>query len=457
VTNYLIYVIAFLVGLAFPVGPKRWLLALVVAIAVDDFRFKDFALSNAILMASMGSFCKSKYLLQTRGKAPAFAPTFLLLVAATITTVFSESPTEGISIYISLCTLIGVALVIPSVINSHTDLRSFIRMVLWMSGLTSAGVLVESIAYYLFGIQLKDNIFVLLNLQQDALSSTGFFSSNGLAGFHILPGLVLAALVRSENIWPGSTRRLISYTALCLLAAILTFSRSTLFSIFLLLVVILYRKVTKTGGIRLIAFVLLGAGVLIAPLGIEFLVGFNRGSFLARYCILYGAFQSIRNHFSFGSGLGSRVYEEYPPTSWGEEAMWSGMELSELQRDTHNTIVQVTVDLGVTGLCCVVAMHVVLLKKWRRVGRTVRNLDAKGHANALMWTLLVVEFFSLSNSVLYTKPLWILFGMASGGLLCAEMFRKATIAESKVAANEQRFPARLAAITDATTCPKFIE
>ena len=456
-TNYFIYAIAFLVGIAFPVGPKRWLLTLVVSIAVDDVRFKGFALSNAILMASIGSFCKSKYLLQIGGKVPAFAPISLLLLAATITMVLSENPMEGIANYISLCTLICVALVTPSVINSRADLRSSIRVVLWMSGLTSAGVLVESITYYVFGIQLKDNLFVLLNLEQDVLSSTGFFSSNGLAGFHILPGLVLAAFLHSENIWAGSTRKLTSYTALGLLAAILTFSRGTFFTIFLLLLVILYRKVTKTGGMRVIALVLLGAGVMIAPMGIEFIVGFNRGSFLARYCILYGAVQSIRNNLFFGSGLGSRVYEEYPPTRWGEEALWSGMELSEFERDTHNTIVQVAVDLGVAGLCCFAAMHVVLLKKWRRVGRTVQNLHAKRQANALMCTLLVVEFFSLANSVLYTKPLWILFGLASAGLVCAEMSRKATIAEAEVAADEQRFPARLAAITDATTCPRQIE
>jgi O-antigen ligase len=119
--------------------------------------------------------------------------------------------------------------------------------------------------------------------------------------------------------------------------------------------------------------------------------------------------------------------------------------------------VQVAVDLGVTGLCCFAAMHVVLLRKWHRVGRTVRNPHTKGQANALFWTLLIVEFFSLFNSVLYLKPLWILFGMVSGGLVLGDTYEKARMAGAEVAADEQQFPARLAAITDATTCPRLIE
>lgn len=266
------------------------------------------------------------------------------------------------------------------------------------------------------------------------------FSSNALAAFHIVPGLSIAAILRSRLPRGRQRARLSWYLILAISAMIATFARAALVSMVMLGILLLFRRSMRAGWMRLLVIALLIAIVTMTPFFLRFISGFNINSIVARYAVLLGAARSITQHPIVGSGPGSRVVAVYPSWAFEVAPHLQPDDLSE--RDTHNTLLQIPVDLGIVGLICCLWISAFLLWTGILILAHLPEDHFRVALEALLVALVVTEFFSLFDSMLYTKPIWLLLGLCTAaiGIVQRRQFSRGPRLQSIVPAVRAELP-----------------
>lgn len=430
-TALLLYGFGALIGIFVPLGSARWGAIFLVSIVLDDQRIDGVSVTNVAMMAFLACLA-AEYLTGRRVRVSRFAvPMLALVLLAIVSTALAAEPVKHAPFVVSLIGLTATSCGLASVaFNSHR-LERLASAVLWMSGILAVAVLGESLLWFLFGVQFKENVYVLINLNRNVLQASGFFTSNGLAALHLIPGTVLAGVLRSGMANGSKRRRLNWYLALTTLAMISTLARAALVSLVLFALVLLFRRAARPGWGRLFAILLIVLVVAVVPSFLRFTAGFNIASYVARYSIILGGVDSITNHPVIGSGPGSKVLPRYP--SWSSEVAPFLQTDESSGRDTHNTLLQIPVDLGLMGLLWFTTVNVVLFGSGLLLLRRLADRRLSAMLQSLLIALFLTEFFSLFDSALYTKPIWILFGLTSSAIHIARARRSSSISLQRAA------------------------
>jgi hypothetical protein len=413
------YAVAGAVGAVVDIGASRWAALLIVSAAFDDFRLNTLSVTNLFEAAFIGRVLTMLFLGQPVRRTKIAAPLFVLAIVAACSTVYSNSPAQSSPVLVSLLLLIGACLGVATVIDTWPKLERLIRAWLLLSLVVSLSVIAEDLAWLVFGY--APNMYQLVNLGINVVQASGVFSSNALAAYTIVPGVMLAAVLYGEAAGAGARRAVLATLGLGMVALVGTLARAVFVTLAALGLVLLFRTARnpRRPFWRAVAIGVIIAGVLAAPSAWRFVQGFNEKSLVARYGIARGALVLIADRPLVGAGPGSQVVPYYPLQGWGalSRESYAETDLGYETRETHNTPLQVLVDVGLAGFAAVVMVNVVL---WR--GRVVPPYVSARHRSICMCLLVAValtEFFSLFDSVLYTKPLWLLFGTAAAAIrLC---------------------------------------
>ncbi len=422
----LAYAIGAALGIAIPIGPTRWAALFIASAAFDDVRFHGISPANVILVAFLVSLGVDYFAGGRLRSSPLLLPLLGVLLTAAVSTALSNDPLGRVPFLISLTAMTMSTFGLCTVASNHRRVERLMSAVLWMSGLLAVAVIVESSLWVFFGIVLKNNVYALRNLNLNILQATGLFSANGLAAFHLIPGTALAAGLRSRLTDRQARRRLGWYLLLTVTAMLATVARAALVTLVLLILILLIRRASRGGWMRGVAVIALVAVVAAVPPFLRVTAAFNIDSYIARYAIVLGAAASVRQHPLFGTGPGSRVVARYPASL---RAIAPDLEYNDVSaRDTHNTLLQIPVDLGLLGFAWFMTLNAGLFGAG--LLRLHRMTDARAATmlQSLLIALLVTEFFSLFDSGLYTKPIWLLFGLtaAATSMAGAQRNSKAT-------------------------------
>jgi len=415
---YGIYIVAGLIGLLMPISLQRMATIFIASIVLDCLRYQDIAVTNICLTAFVSKAAlvdsRKKYIVLKKQLLP-----LMLLMAVVVVAALISNEVDRLRNLISIVLLIVTPIAIMTAINKLYDLESMINGLFWMSGLAASSVLLEVVLCFI-GVDFRDgaNQMGIINLVINMIHASGIFTSNAIAALHILPGLVLSAfLVRNEED-PKRRRKILLYSFFCTIALLFTLSRAGIISIMFLFGVLVGRGALRG---RLLKIALLAVLVLgISPF-LEWIYGFNPQSFFARGGILLGALQSIRQKPFLGNGLGAGV------VSSGEWGFWGGelldVPLDESMRDTHNTLLQILVEMGIVGLISFAVVVWVAMAGLCKVNSLAPRSYLAAYATSLFWTLVVLGFFLFFNSFLYSKPFWVVLGLAWGVIRIAKKSR----------------------------------
>ena len=414
----LVYGVGALAGLLIRIGVTRWATALIAATAFDGFRYQDFSVTNALMVAFLVSVASELFMGRRIRRNRLYAPAMAFLAVATIATVASERSNSTGAFLLSLSALILLACALTHILDDARKLRRLIGALLWMSGVAAVAVLVELGLFHFFGIELKPR-HVLVNLQLYYVQSSGLFKSNALAAFHLVPGAAVAAFLRTQSTQRRERGVLAAYLALVVSALIATMARAALVTVVLLILLLLVQAARRPGPKRIPAVLLVvGVVVFCIPAFLSFIIGFNLKAVVSRYGLMRGALESIARNPVLGSGPGSRVVAFYP--EWEPEDSPVKDVMDEFSpRETHNTLLEITADTGLLGLLLFLAINIILIRSASRKFKRIPPGFTRSALLALVFGLLTTEFFALFDSVLYTKPIWILLGLTGGVLSLA--------------------------------------
>ena len=142
-----------------------------------------------------------------------------------------------------------------------------------------------------------------------------------------------------------------------------------------------------------------------------------------RLGIIYSSINSIYENPYIGRGLGSTVGQYFPGTQYAlyaEKAQSIGKKLDidlgkTSGRETHNTFLQVAVDLGLSGLF----LYMLLLYMVWKNGVSSINRKNKNKLDVLrkgvLLAFLMTTFCSVFSSLFLLKQTWISMGLVVAG------------------------------------------
>ncbi len=413
----LVYGLGALAGILIRIGGSRWAAAFIVATAFDGIRYQGASATNGVMAAFLTSVGSGLFMGRRIRKNRMYAPAIAFLAVAAIATLGSKGSDSPGAFLLSFSALILVACALPNVTDNTRKLRRLTTALLWMSGIVAVAVFAELALFYFFGIELKQR-YVLVNLQQYYVQSSGLFASNALAALHLVPGAAVGAFLRAQSPRRRERRILAAYLALVMGALIATMARAAFVTLILIVLLLLVRTATRPGRGRIPAFLLVIVILFSLVPFLNFIAGFNPMSLAARQGIMQGAFESISRNPVLGSGPGSQVVASRPVLELEEFSAPEAIDEFS-PRETHNTPLEISVDTGLLGLLVFVIINIVLLHSTFRMFKRVPPGFTRRALFALIVGLLTTEFFALFDSVLYTKPIWLLFGMLGGTLSIA--------------------------------------
>lgn len=406
--NYLVYLFAFFLALLLPISVITLLKIYIISILFDEFRFFDISITNIILTMLVIKFLFNyeKYFKIT--KITVFLICFGLTVLLTFIYNFTSILNKNL---ISLFLLLISSACISQVVKNQKNRDVILNSILFMSLIAAFAVICETLLYYIFNIQLHDSIFSLMNLSRDFYFSSGFFSSNGIASFHIIPGLVI--ILFSDN-------RVIKYHKffyfITIFGLILTMTRGGILIGIIIAIIFLLKFLQNTSKIiKFIGYTFISISIILAINFIIFISYFNISSVVARLYIINGALSSIKSHPLIGSGLASQVTSS--------ETNFDLVDINQVQenvlndtslRETHNTLLQIGVETGLVGLFCIVSLVLFLIFKqkvaFKNLTYSYRNLQY--HYISFMMLSLFMIFVNM-NSYLYLKLFWLIIASFS--------------------------------------------
>ncbi len=324
---------------------------------------------------------------------------------------FLLTPNEGAnSNMISIFLLVLNSILLARYVAKKKLIEFLIRLVLTLSILSALTVIFDAALYYFFGIEMHIGVYALRNLNIYLYSASGLYSGNGIAAFHILPGLIIV-------LFNSSVSRYRNFIFLILLTGlILTMSRGVIlvFMLFFFSSFYLNRrnnsKIINYFSYLLLPLIIIGVGNLVV-----FMSNFNLTSVASRFNIISASLIKISEKPIFGNGLNARVVGNKLDLDFLDKSKIQDWELNDNLRETHNTLLQIPLEMGLLGLIFFGLAFYFILKqsfttyKLYSITRNEKNFSFS--VFSLLGMLLIV---SSANSYLYFKLFWliILVGIA---------------------------------------------
>ena len=255
--------------------------------------------------------------------------------------------------------------------------------------------------------------------------SSAFFTGGLIFGHYLLLPVILGI-----QLWPYIKKRkhrilIKTSVTLSVIALFLTFSRAAWISFLLFVLYIFIKKIRKLKSVfkYLIAICsLLFITISIVPTIDFFLNTLTPLSTYNRLGIINSSIESINNNPFIGRGLGSTVGQSLSGSQYESaiDKKPAGKKLDidlgkTYGRETHNTFLQVAVDLGLIGLFLYLfLLYTVWKNRMVSIQKSNGNiLDAmkKGVFYAFVFSIICSTF----SSILLVKQNWILIGLVIAG------------------------------------------
>jgi hypothetical protein len=281
------------------------------------------------------------------------------------------------------------------------------RSIYLLSIITALTVITETLLFYVFGIQLRDSVYSLVNLSLSFYYSSGIFSSNGLAAFHILPGIIFLLFSDKKTLGVKKWHYIIIWSGL-----ILTMTRGGIIVASICLMVYLKQQINMAGGFKKyfgnIFFYSLVIGFVNLVIFISY---FNISSVASRIFIINGAIGEIVNKPFFGNGLSSRVEASQTDLNFIDVGDVRNSVFQDTSlRETHNSLLQIGLETGFTGLLIFFAVFILLIRLHRK--NIKQKINIEYHKVSLI--LLTMTIISMNmNSYLYLKLFWLVIAFVS--------------------------------------------
>ena len=402
----LAYIIFFFIGLILPIPKKFLVSAYVFSILFDEIRILDISISNvfSILLISRLIIMKNKNWYSF--SYPVF---FQIIFLLTCFISFLLTSNEGDnSNMISIFLLVLNSILLTKYIAKKKLIKFLIQSVLTLSVLSAFTVIFDAALYYFFGIQMQSvGVYALRNLNIYLYSASGFYSGNGIASFHILPGLIIVLFNSSMSRY----KNLIFLVLV--LGLISTMSRGMIlvFIIFFLSSFYLNRKnnskIIKYFSYSLIPFIIIGSANLVV-----FMSNFNLTSIASRFNLISASFIKISEKPFFGNGLNARIVGNKLDLDFLDKSQIQEWELTDNLRETHNTLLQIPLEIGLIGFFFFGLMYFFILKQSYITYRFSIKAGIDNNLYLSIFLLLgMLIIASLANSYMYFKLLWLIISI----------------------------------------------
>ena len=343
---YLIYFVIIIIGAFAPIRLEKLVQFYILSFALDNLRIYDVSITNIFSTILLIKLIFNLNIINFFY----FSKTSILLIIFNFIALVSyliSLNKNGFKSFISITTLIFITICISKLVQKEKYRTLIFNSIINLSGLVALSVVIEAILFFVFHIQVKENDYVLQNLQVYFHFSSGFFESNALAVIHIIPGVIIS-LFNKNN----SRKISICYKILVWAGLIATFTRGgiivAILALFIILIQTLYNNKKY---FKFIAAIILPSSVVIFSIIINFISNFNISSYVARLFIIQGTIKAILSNPFFGKGLASLVN----PIATNYDAL-DELKISELafdtidKREAHNTILQIALETGLLGL-----------------------------------------------------------------------------------------------------------
>ena len=409
---YLLYFLVFLIGILFPIKIENLIKVYIISLIFDDLRIEDISITNLVLTIFI---IKTLYLIKQKDLLKVSKSTlYLIIFGFIIFLAFLISSEPGsLKSFISLMNLILSCFCISQIIKIEKHRKSVLDSIVLMSGIVALSVLAETVLFYVFKIGLRDSEFGLQNLSTYFYFSSGFFSSNGLAVFHIIPGLVIFLFNKNKN-----RKFHFLYKVLIWLGIFSTVTRGGIVVSLVALAILFFQYLRTLKNIyKYIGYSFLVVLVSAFSQLVIFVSNFNISSVVSRFFIINGAVNTIYQHPLLGTGLASQVVPITTDIDLFDNSFISDNVLNASEnRETHNTLLQIGIETGFLGILAFAFFIIYLIRKVKLINKTILarrandNQDIYATLFLLLFTLLAINM----NSYLYMKLLWIIIGYISG-------------------------------------------
>ena len=139
--------------------------------------------------------------------------------------------------------------------------------------------------------------------------------------------------------------------------------------------------------------------------------------------IIYSSLNSIYENPFIGRGLGSTVGQKFPNDQYAlfsREAQKMGKKLDidigkTFGRETHNTFLQVAVDLGLIGLFLYFILLFMIWKKRMLYEKLADNYLLSLYGNGIITAFVFLTICSIFSSVFFVKQTWVIIGLVLAG------------------------------------------
>jgi len=397
---------------------------------IDKYKFAEILSLPNILILIMAFllfyslFQKNRKLVNSKIYLYLFLLFFLSIVSSVLSDNINTSARNGV-------TLLSGIMIVILVINICNNYFIYNRVIITIFQ-SSIVVSIYGILQFIFYLITGDLLF-----GSGTVNSTGFikmpyivqansfFDSGIILGHYLLLPLILGIVI-----WPHITKwkhRFLIKTSVILsfITLVLTFSRGAWVPLIIFILYLIYNKIKKYHkSVKYILLLLFTFGLVKTAIPIfDYIVRLRPMSTYNRAGIIYSSLNSIYENPFIGRGLGSTVGQKFPNDQYAlfsREAQKMGKKLDidigkTFGRETHNTFLQVAVDLGLIGLFLYFILLFMIWKKRMLYEKLADNYLLSLYGNGIITAFVFLTICSIFSSVFFVKQTWVIIGLVLAG------------------------------------------
>jgi putative inorganic carbon (hco3(-)) transporter len=409
------------------------LYATIIFVPFDQYKIFGILSVSNILVISMTFRCCLEMLSGKIGFH--FTNIYFALVSifcvSIISTIGGDTPMVSARQEVSFLAMILLPVLVVNICNTETIFIRVVFTVLLAGVLVSLLGMGQFVAWSVFDKQIGSGMAYYYNfLERYVYKISGPMNSSLILGTYLIPPIVIGVYLRGYFIRNKYKYFLNATLFACFIAICFTGARSAilvLLCFWLFYLIKTFNKKLQRGlKILFLPFILFFviSFVFSLPLLLNFLNDIGRLSTYNRLYIICGSIESIYEDPFFGLGLGTLV----TPKAWDAEQLENFrrtvrqgvVEMDKAgsglrTRETHNTFLQVAVDMGLVGFSIYCFFLFLVGREGLRSIKEMKYSCFYFAKKGIFVAWIFVTFCSLFTSILLLKHLWILAGLVCSG------------------------------------------
>ena len=139
---------------------------------------------------------------------------------------------------------------------------------------------------------------------------------------------------------------------------------------------------------------------------------FNLTSVASRFNLISASFIKISEKPFFGNGLNARIVGNKLDFDFLDKSQIQEWELNDNLRETHNTLLQIPLEIGLIGFFFFGLMYFFILKQSYITYKFSTKVGIDNNLSLCVFLLLgMLIIASLANSYMYFKLLWLIISI----------------------------------------------